>query len=148
MEILRLKQKLNCKRDDFQFTVSMKTRWRDLDAFQHVNNAVYATYIENARATLFNRWSIRHDGKGKSLILVSIKIDYLKQLIHPTKFDVCQRISRIGSTSFDLESALFNNESDTPICTSIATCVCFDFTKEKPVPVFKAIIDDFNDYKN
>ena len=148
MEILRLKQKLISKREDFYFIVTMSTRWRDLDAFQHVNNAVYATYIENARATLFNRWSIRHDGRGKSLILVSIKIDYLKQLIHPAQFDVCQRISRIGNTSFDLESALFTNQSDDPICMSNATCVCFDFTKEKPVPVFKEIIDDFNDYKN
>ena len=38
--------------DNYPFHVEMETRWRDLDAFGHVNNAVFATYIENARATL------------------------------------------------------------------------------------------------
>ena len=34
---------------NFPFHVNIQTRWRDLDAFGHVNNAVFATYIETAR---------------------------------------------------------------------------------------------------
>ena len=122
----------------------MNTRWRDLDSFQHVNNAVFATYIENARSTLFDRWKIRYDGIGKSLILVSLKIDYKKEMLHPSSFSIYQKISRIGNTSFDIESAIFIDSIDTPIAVSTATCVCYDFSNKTPVKVFKEIIDDFN----
>ena len=33
--------------NDFKFHYNIETRWKDLDAFQHINNAVYATYIES-----------------------------------------------------------------------------------------------------
>ena len=65
------------------------------DAFGHVNNAVFATYIETARGTLFERWGLPFNGKGQSLIVASITIDYLKQIKHPTRIIVGQRISRI-----------------------------------------------------
>ena len=130
-------------KEDYPFTVSMKTRWRDLDSFQHVNNAVYVTYIENARTTMFDRWGLPYDGRGKSIILVSLKIDYLKELMHPTSFDVCQRISRIGRTSFDIETAIFTEKQNNPICLATATSVCYDFSKKIGVPVFDAILKDF-----
>ena len=31
------------------FTKRIEIRWRDMDAFKHVNNAVYATYFEEVR---------------------------------------------------------------------------------------------------
>ena len=54
--------------------VKLQTRWRDLDAFGHVNNAVFATYIETARGTLFKKWDLPYDGKGKSLTVAAITI--------------------------------------------------------------------------
>ena len=131
-------------KDEYDFCIPMNTRWRDLDSFQHVNNAVFATYIENARASLFDRWGIRYDGNGESLILASLKIDYKKEMLHPSSFSVCQRISRIGTTSFDIEAAIFNNSFDDPVAISTATCVCYDFTNKKPVKVFNEILEDFN----
>ena len=58
----------NIRLKDYPFHVKIKTRWRDLDAFGHVNNAVFATYIENARATLFEKWNLPYAGEGQSLI--------------------------------------------------------------------------------
>ena len=37
-----------------------KTRWKDIDLFGHVNNAVFLTYIEDARIIYFKKWSIIH----------------------------------------------------------------------------------------
>ena len=55
------------KLSDYTLRYELETRWRDLDAFQHVNNAVYATYIECARVDLFKRWGILGSNKGKSI---------------------------------------------------------------------------------
>ena len=58
---------------DFHFTHKLRTRWRDSDAFRHINNAVFLSYIEDARIILLRRWSI--DYAEKSLIVASVKID-------------------------------------------------------------------------
>ena len=128
---------------DYPLHVEIETRWRDLDAFGHVNNAVFATYIETARGTLFKKWNLPFDGKGQSLIVASITINYHQQLKHPTSIIIGQKITRIGNTSFDVKSALFNkNKMEEPIATSKVIVVCFDFEKQKSIPVFKQIIED------
>ena len=134
--------KNNYKINDFKFTYSLDTRWRDLDAFQHVNNAVYATYIESARVDLFNRWGIPGSNIGKSIIMASLKIDYLAQLKHPNSMVIGQRISRVGSTSFDIESVIFNDLA-TPVCHALVVAVCFDFNSQIAVPVYPSIVKDY-----
>ena len=129
----------------YPFHVPMSTRWIDLDAFGHVNNAIFASYIENARSNLFTKWSLPYLGNGKSLILASLKIDYLKQLKHPNKIIVGQRVSRIGNTSFDIEASIYlSSDTNTAICSSNVVIVCFDFDTQKPIPVFKEVVEEYN----
>ena len=135
--------KKNRNLEEYPFHIEVDTRWRDLDAFGHVNNAVFATYIETARGTLFEKWNLPFDGTGQSLIVASITIDYLKQIKHPTKMIIGQRISRIGNSSFDIESSIFTKENkQSPIANSKVVVVCFDFDTQKPVPVFNQVIED------
>ena len=129
---------------NYPIHVELQTRWRDLDAFGHVNNAVFATYIETARGILFKRWNLPFNGTGQSLIVASITIDYHQQLKHPSDIIVGQKISRIGTSSFDIESSIFNrtNTSES-VASAKVTVVCFDFDQQKSVPVFEQIINDF-----
>ena len=137
--------KKNKNLTNFPFQVNLQTRWRDLDAFGHVNNAVFATYIETARGTLFKRWSLPFDGTGQSLIVASMTINYLKQLKHPSNIIVGLKINKVGNTSFNIESYIFNEKDiENPIATSNVVIVCFDFDNQKPVPVFSQILKDYN----
>ena len=88
---------------DFKFHYELNTRWKDMDVFGHVNNAVILTYIEDARITFFKRWNLKI--QKKALILASVKIDYLHQITHPSNLIVGQRISRIGNKSGTYEKA-------------------------------------------
>ena len=128
--------------DDFTFKHFIKTRWRDLDAFRHVNNATFLSYIEDARILFFKRWEINL--KQKSLIVASVKIDYINQLEHPSNIIVCQKISRIGTKSFDINSAIFLENNLKVVCQSTVTSVCYDFIENKSVPVFDEIKNDYN----
>ena len=58
----------------FPFHYKLKTRWKDMDAFGHMNNAVFLTYFEDARIALFDRWNLQPH--GKSLIVAKIVINY------------------------------------------------------------------------
>ncbi|OUW11170.1 MAG: hypothetical protein CBD26_03195 [Candidatus Pelagibacter sp. TMED166] len=137
--------KKNKNLTNFPFQVNLQTRWRDLDAFGHVNNAVFATYIETARGTLFKRWSLPFDGTGHSLIIASMTINYLHQLKHPSDIIIGLKINKVGHTSFNVESYVFDKkEIDSPIATSEVVVVCFDFDNQKPVPVFDQILKDYN----
>jgi len=125
---------------DFNFQYNIQTRFRDLDAFNHVNNSVFLSYFEDARKSFFDRWNINLT--ERSLIVASIKIDYLMQLKHPSSLIVGQKISRLGSKSFDILSVLFNNNEQ--ICTATTTIVCYNFLDKKTIPLFEEIKNDFN----
>ena len=44
---ISMKNQIKLKLNDFPFHHKLKTRWRDLDAFNHVNNAIFLSYIED-----------------------------------------------------------------------------------------------------
>ena len=126
---------------DYSQHYELKTRWKDMDLFGHVNNAVFLTYIEDARIMYFKRWNITE--KKRSLIVASIKIDYLRQIEHPSNLIVGQKVSRIGNSSFDIQSAIFLNIDPKPAANSVVSCVCFDYEQSKSVPVYDEIKADF-----
>jgi acyl-CoA thioester hydrolase len=126
---------------DYPHHYELKTRWKDIDSFGHVNNAVFLTYIEDARITFFYRWNIIE--MKKSLIVASIKIDYLQQIDHPSNLIVGQKISRIGNSSFDIQSTIFIKDDPKPAANAVVTCVCFDYEQNKSVPVYDEIKADF-----
>jgi len=128
--------------DDYPFHHEIKTRWKDMDSFGHVNNANYVTYIEDARIVFFKRWGINtHE---KSLIVASMKIDYLNQLQHPNDLVIGQKIVRLGKKSFDIESVVFNKDDMAPLAMSTVTCVCYDYKHDKSLVLFPEIVEDYN----
>ena len=126
---------------DFPFHYELQTRWKDMDAFSHVNNAVFLSYIEDARITFFKRWDLCD--KKRSIIMASARLEYFQQINHPSDLVVGQKISRVGRKSFDIESAVFIQDVTDPVASSIVTCVCFDYEKNESVSVYPQIIEDF-----
>ncbi len=131
----------NVKISDYSFHHKTKTRWKDLDAFQHINNAVFLSYFEDARIALFDRWNLKPN--GKSLIVASVKVNYYKQLLHPSDFSIGQKVSRVGNSSFDIQSTMFNDNEEV-IIDALITCVCFDFNNQSTQPVYDLIKNDYN----
>lgn len=79
----------------FPFVVRERVRLRDIDAFGHVNNAVYSTYLEQARLHVL--------GALESVILARVEIDFREEIRLGDEVEVHSRCSRIGRKSFDLE---------------------------------------------
>jgi acyl-CoA thioester hydrolase len=51
-------------------------RWRDVDNYGHVNNAVYLTYLEECR----DAWAREVAGTGFDFVIVRIAIDFRSEL--------------------------------------------------------------------
>ena len=57
----------------------IEIRWSDLDAFGHVNNAVYLNYLEEARDEWLNR-ALPEGGSTWDFVLVRVAIDFRREL--------------------------------------------------------------------
>jgi len=135
--------KTKYKIEDYKLKYNLETRFRDLDSFGHVNNAVYASYIESARVSLLNNWDIPRTNRGKSIIMASLKIDYHAQLEHPSSLILGQKIVRLGRTSFDIETIVFDSEDNRVVCSALVVIVCFDFDSQSPVELYDSIKDAY-----
>jgi acyl-CoA thioester hydrolase len=75
--------------------------------------------------------------------MASAKIDYIRQIDHPSHLMIGERIFRIGKKSFDIESAVFIKDEAYAVATSMITCVCYDYEQNKSVPVYPEIVEDY-----
>ena len=84
----------------------IEIRWRDMDAFRHVNNAVYATYLEECR----DEWAERALGEAGDLwnfVLARVAIDYRRELTQDDDAIVVScRLVRIGGSSLTLREEI------------------------------------------
>ena len=81
--------------EGFPFVHRERVRFRDCDAMGHVNNAVYSTYLEQARIGIL--------GDLGPFILARVEIDFRAPLRLGETVDVGVRAARFGTKSFELE---------------------------------------------
>jgi acyl-CoA thioester hydrolase len=78
---------------------AIEIRWRDMDAFRHVNNAVYLTYLEEAR----DEWLGNVLGAMESIwdfVLARVAIDFRREIYQYDDYVVVTcRLDRIGRSS-------------------------------------------------
>ncbi len=84
----------------------IEIRWRDLDAFGHVNNAVYLSYLEEVRT----EWLARALGGGDtvwSFVLARVAIDFRRGLSLDDAAVIARcRLGRVGTSSVRTEEEI------------------------------------------
>jgi acyl-CoA thioester hydrolase len=79
----------------FPYVRRERVRFRDCDLMGHVNNAVYSTYLEEARIEVL--------GGLADFILARVEIDFRSEIRAGEEIEVRTRCSRVGTKSFELE---------------------------------------------
>lgn len=88
--------------DEFPFTTELPVRFRDLDAVGHVNNAVYATYLEQARLE-FVTAVLGDPMLDRGMVVASLGIDFYREVTDDADaVEVAVGVGDVGETSFDL----------------------------------------------
>jgi acyl-CoA thioester hydrolase len=116
-------------------------RFSDFDALGHVNNAVYLTYLEEARVKYFEtviepRQEI--DWWENGIILAGLQLDFKKPVDGYFNYFVNIRCSRIGNKSFDFTYLLTREENGhiTIYAEAKTVMVCFDYERKQTVAVY------------
>lgn len=83
-------------------TIPLHVRWRDLDAFNHVNNSSYLTYLEESRLqwlrTVPGEWFTEH----AMPVMAAVELHYRKPITWPSEIDVLLTCERMGNSSMTL----------------------------------------------
>lgn len=135
---------------DFKHATPIDVRFGDLDSLNHVNNAVYLTYIETARINYVRNVLGLAVGFGKqSIILAKATLDFKIPILLEDKITVYTRCSRIGNKSFDLEYDLVKTYGDTLVKVAGAhtVLVAFDYEENQTIVIPKEWIQKISDYE-
>jgi acyl-CoA thioester hydrolase len=115
-------------------------RWRDLDAFNHANNSVFLTYIEEARL----HWFAQIDGawftEKLAPVVAAIQVNYRRQLAWPANLVVQLLCERLGNTSVTLAHRIVDGADRSIVYSDGQTVlVWIDTASGKPVALPEAI---------
>lgn len=88
---------------EFKFSIPVEVRFRDLDAFGHVNNAVYITYFEIARSRYWIQMFGIQSFEEFGFLVVRTECNYRSPLHFGEAVRVAARVSELRNSSFVFE---------------------------------------------
>ena len=114
------------------FSHQLVVRFRDCDAMGHGNNAVYLTYLEEAR---FAHWrSLEKEATVPGVILARVEVDYRKPAKFGDQLEIRINLERIGTTSLTYQYAIENQDGER-IADARSVLVSYDYAAGKPMTV-------------
>ncbi|WP_323801704.1 acyl-CoA thioesterase [Parasphingorhabdus sp.] len=109
--------------ENYPVSVVMQTRFQDIDPNRHLNNVAFAAMFENARVRL-NRslrpWADRP--KNERSMVAAVTINYLNEGQYPDDVEISSGVSRIGTSSYVITQAMFQNGRCLATCDSVIVC--------------------------
>lgn len=120
---------------ELELVVPIEVRFSDLDAFGHVNNATYLTYLENARVAHYRQTVGLARPEDYKTVVVRIEIDY-KSPIWLDSPVVCHvGITELGRTSLVYEYRLCSPDGQTEYARARSVHVVFDRAAQRTMPL-------------
>ena len=122
--------------DAFRHRTTLQVRFRDTDAFGHVNNAVFATFSELARVRyLIEVLQPTEPFSRMPLILARIALDFRSPIEFGEEVVVETRVDRIGTTSFDMSHRMVAGLDERLVADVDTVLVTYDYPNARPMPV-------------
>ena len=119
----------------FPVRIELAVLWGDMDALGHVNNAIYARWLEQARIEYFQKLGpLAESGQGP--ILARQAIDFKSPVTYPDRISIEIGVERIGTTSLLLRSrARSEAQNGAVVMEGESIIVLFDYTAGHKVPI-------------
>ncbi len=116
------------------FTHQVHVRWRDVDALDHVNNAVFLTYLEESRDAFYAQIL----GSDPIYVVVRIELDLRAEVRYADQHVTVRiEVDRLGTTSLTTRETILTPAQDIAVEARVVT-VRWDASQRKPVPFSEA----------
>lgn len=119
----------------FRFEHRAEVRFRDLDPMGHAHHSLPLIYFEEARAAYWRDVVRRSGADDIDYILAEATLGFRARILFPQRVTVLVRVSRIGSSSFDMEYQL-RSADDELLADGRTVQVMYDYAagRSKEVP--------------
>ena len=114
----------------------LDVRFRDCDPLGHANNAVFLTYLEQARLHCWKAlWGFGEAGSTvPGVIMARAEIDYRRPAYYGQTLEIRIALAAIGKTSFTYDYEIVDEEEHL-IASARTVQVMYDYAVGKPVPI-------------
>lgn len=103
-----------------------KVRYADTDRQGHVNNAVFATFLETGRVEfLYAPEGALHDDDGE-FVIAKLALDFRAETQWPGTVEIGTGVARVGNSSITLRQGLFQGDT----CVATAETVIVQIHRE------------------
>lgn len=122
------------RQDIFPHWAQIPIRFRDLDPLNHVNNALFSTYYEEARIKFIQEVpsfanQMQH---GFSFVLANINIDFIHPVEYPEKLLIGSGIQTTGNSSISSFQAIYTESDKTLVSVAESHGVWFNLEAQRP----------------
>ena len=120
--------------------VAMPVRWRDLDAFNHVNNSKYLSYLEEARL----QWMLGIPGQGMdehvAPVVAAAHLNYRRPIEWPNDVVIELFVERLGNTSVSIGHRIgAAGDAEVTYCDGNVVLVWIDRDSGRAAPLPDAV---------
>lgn len=112
--------------------LKLRIDWSEMDLFGHVNNVMYAKYMQAARVNFMEKVGIvkSYEDHKIGFMVAATSILFYKPLFYPGNINIKTTVKETKNTSFILEHDIFNEENE--LCArGEDVIVYFDFNKHE-----------------
>ena len=120
-------------RNAFTVTLDIEPRFRDTDAFGHVNNAVYVTYLEVGRQVYWARLIEGSDYRDVPFILAHVTIDFRSEALLSEVLEQGLSCAWIGDKSFAFDYRIRDKRSGRVVVEATTIQVCYDYAAKRSI---------------
>ncbi|WP_062766316.1 acyl-CoA thioesterase [Sphingopyxis terrae] len=110
--------------------LDLQTRFQDMDINGHLNNVAFAALFESGRV-LLNReirpWEERP--ANERTMVAAVEINYLGEGNFPDPVEIATGIGRLGTSSWTIVQAMFQNGRCIATCDTVVVCRTDDAAK-------------------
>jgi acyl-CoA thioester hydrolase len=118
------------------FSTTLEVRWRDLDAYNHVNNSVYLTYLEEARLRWLSQAQVDWAGADSGPVAAALQMNYRQPITWPGTLRVEKYLVKLGNSSVTLGHRIVDaGDADRVFCEGEIVLVWIDKSSGRPVPL-------------
>jgi YbgC/YbaW family acyl-CoA thioester hydrolase len=129
-----------------QLSCELKVRSYELDAYGHVNHAVFLHYFEQARVEYLEQKNLSFKSlweEGYVFIIVHAEVDYFEPLTVSDRIEIVGRIEKIGKTSVTILQEMFKSPERILVSRGKFVAVFTDRRTGQPVPIAESFLEAF-----
>ncbi len=121
--------------DGYKSVTEVAVRFSDTDAFGHVNNAAYLSYLESARIDYLRAILGAVKVEDLGVILARVEIDYRSPAFHHETMKVGCRVEGLGGASIRMGYRVEDKVSGRLVAEAKSVMVAYDYALGRPTRV-------------